>query len=1136
MQKRSYVLLLLFLLSFFFYSCQSSHSGKTPPKAINGVLDLRSWNFEQDGPVDLSGGWEFYWEQLLDGIKTGTGTSFHADGMFEMPSRWEGYTLSDGRVLTHLGYATFKLKILLPAPSSPSPHLSRLALKTGMTDSAYSLQVFSDQGELLGKPLQGGIVGINRESTTPTMRFEKSILSYAPVWILTYKVSNFHYFFGGVELAPEMGTPEQLQHKQTLLKFVDFASVGLLWIMGVYHLILFALHPKDRSTLCFGLLCVLMSAYLLFSQLHLASAFPHVYLWTWYTNLAFQCVSWISVLFMIFIRLLFFKHASQTPFYIITGILLATSAVLLLFPLSSAIAKIAYSALLFALFLAILWIFYVLTRAAWAKEQTAQILFIGFLFLAVAIIHDVSLQIQIIKNAELIAPYGLSFFILAQALVIAMKNQKAHRDKVFAQNQAIENLNKSDALKDEFLANTSHELRTPLHGIIGIAESLIDGAAGGLPQKARENLSLVTQSGKRLSTLIDDILDFSKMKHQDLQLQLKAIDMKSTVDLILTLSLPLLNQKNIQLLNQIPDDLPLVEADENRLQQILMNLIGNAIKFTQEGSITVSAQQENERLRIFVKDTGIGIPVDQQHLIFESFEQLDGSISREYTGTGLGLTVTKQLVALHGGVIEVQSVEGEGSCFLFTLSVANERTPIMQASEVLIRRPKSHKEEEAAYAATSGRSLENEEDLIQQNAEKTILVVDDEPVNIQVLNNQLSLHHYRFISAQDGFEALKILEDCIPDLILLDLMMPGMSGYEVCQIIRESHSPSDLPILILTAKNQVKDLVEGLESGANDYLSKPFSKQELISRIQTQLTLSEQNTALKTQAKTLEYQVQERTQRISKNMELLKQTQAQLVHSERMSSLGNLVAGVAHEINNPVQSISVTTDNLKQNLDDLSQLIFKLGGENAEAHFEKLFGTHFKKLGHNLSNLKEGSLRIKNIVQDLRTFSRLDEAEQKQVKLVEGIHSTLNLLKAQYRQIEFMEEYLAQPELECWPAQLNQVYMNVMVNACQAIEVKQKSSNETFQGSLYIRTFLFETNKTQNVGIEFTDNGCGMSQEIQSQIFDPFFTSKKVGEGTGLGMSISYGIIEKHSGRISVQSKENEGSTVLIELPLKETS
>ena len=402
-------------------------------------------------------------------------------------------------------------------------------------------------------------------------------------------------------------------------------------------------------------------------------------------------------------------------------------------------------------------------------------------------------------------------------------------------------LQKMDRLKDEFLANTSHELRTPLNGIIGIAESLIDGAAGLLTDKQTTNLSMIVSSGKRLAGLVNDILDFSKLKNQEIELRRSPVDFQQVTEIVLALSRPLLAGKQVALKNEIPEDLPAVEGDENRLQQIMYNLVGNAVKFTKSGSIAVSAAVRGAMVEVTVADTGIGIPPDKLVDIFKSFEQADASTSREYGGTGLGLSITKQLVELHGGTIRVESELGLGSQFIFTLSVS-AASPVRSTRRVRStpETPQqiSRMQESLAIPAIATSRI------LRPNGEFTILAVDDEPINLQVVTNYLSLENYDVIPAVNGKEALDMIGNGFrPDLILLDVMMPKMSGYQVCQKIRQQFPASEMPVVMLTAKDRVSDLVEGLGVGANDYLTKPVSRNELLARIKTHIELSKINIA-----------------------------------------------------------------------------------------------------------------------------------------------------------------------------------------------------------------------------------------------------------------------------------------------------
>lgn len=411
---------------------------------------------------------------------------------------------------------------------------------------------------------------------------------------------------------------------------------------------------------------------------------------------------------------------------------------------------------------------------------------------------------------------------------------------------ALRELRRADKLKDDFLANTSHELRTPLHGIVGIAESMLNGFEGGLNQKLRENLTLISSSGRRLTNLVNDLLDFSQIKQRELKLRFSQVELRPMVQLILALNEPLKGNKPVELQNDVDPNLPLLEADEERLQQILQNLIGNAIKFTHNGHISVSATAEDRHVRILIKDSGIGIEQSKLQRIFNSFEQADGQINRAYGGTGLGLTITKQLVELHGGHIRVDSTLGSGSEFSFTIPfVKSQLLEQLQeragakGSHSMSLRPRLMDAPPVWWAETA--PAEQKSEIILRNIDSSsykILVVDDELINRKVLENQLHHQNYQVIMAEDGPSALLEMKKSKPDLVLLDLMMPRMSGLEVLSEIRKQHSVSELPVIVLTAKNQISDLVSCFGTGANDFLMKPFTQSELLARMKNHLQIS----------------------------------------------------------------------------------------------------------------------------------------------------------------------------------------------------------------------------------------------------------------------------------------------------------
>ncbi len=414
---------------------------------------------------------------------------------------------------------------------------------------------------------------------------------------------------------------------------------------------------------------------------------------------------------------------------------------------------------------------------------------------------------------------GSAFEFLLFSLGLGYKIKLLQQEKSMAQQKINEELSRLNQLKDNFLANTSHELRTPLHGIIGISESIIDGVAEKVSDTVKQNLSYVIFNAKRLSFLVNDLLDMSRLKHKDIVLKKKSLDLFTVANIVLSISKHLIKNKPVTLINHIAPNAHAVFADEDRLQQIIQNLVGNAVKFTQKGKIEISAQKIGDWIEISISDTGKGIAEHKQAEIFKSFEQ-----AGEHGGTGLGLSITKKLIELHGGAIRVASAIDQGSTFTFTMPMA--QTPVTQITTPTITE------------SFANEDLNAHHDIQLDDAAGTILIVDDEPINIQIVKNHLSPYHYNLVECASGMEALEYLEkNTLPELVLLDVMMPVMDGFDVCSKIRNKYSRLDLPVIYLTARNQVTDLVQGFESGGNDYLVKPFSKSELLSRIQNQFSI-----------------------------------------------------------------------------------------------------------------------------------------------------------------------------------------------------------------------------------------------------------------------------------------------------------
>lgn len=390
-------------------------------------------------------------------------------------------------------------------------------------------------------------------------------------------------------------------------------------------------------------------------------------------------------------------------------------------------------------------------------------------------------------------------------------------------------LNELDRLKDDFLTNTSHELRTPLHSIIAITQLLKDGLRSDEQEEVMLNLNLIMTSAKRLTLLIDDILDLSKLKHNTLRLQLKPVDILAAIQVVIQLSAPLIRNKELQIICNTPETISMVHADENRLYQILYNLLGNAIKFTEKGDIAIEAKQVGKKVEILIADSAETIHPSKFETIFTSFQQLDGSISRTYEGMGLGLAITKQLIELHSGEIKVKNRPGRGNIFTFTIPLSEQ---------VDLPKPDTKPSDQFNTTLVTPQLFQIHDQQIEKESFFKILAVDDDTINLHIIMNYLANFNYNVICVQSGAEALEWLDkNDKPDLVLLDIMMPQISGFDVCRSIRQRYDIGTLPVVFLTASHRRKDIEIGFSLGANDYLTKPFEKSELLSRIRVHLQL-----------------------------------------------------------------------------------------------------------------------------------------------------------------------------------------------------------------------------------------------------------------------------------------------------------
>ena len=389
-------------------------------------------------------------------------------------------------------------------------------------------------------------------------------------------------------------------------------------------------------------------------------------------------------------------------------------------------------------------------------------------------------------------------------------------------------LAKATRLKDEFLANMSHELRTPLNAVLGMSEGLMTGVFGDLNERQMRSLSLIETSGRHLLELINDILDVAKIGAGKLELEISSVVIEQLCKSSMSFVKQIAQQKNIQLKLSIQSSIQAIAVDERRMRQALINLLSNAVKFTPKGGkvcLEVKLQEASSHTLIFsVTDTGIGIAPEDISKLFQAFVQIDSSLSRQYAGTGLGLTLVKQIAELHGGIVSVISQVGEGSCFSISLPYKGvtkldktDRSPYFLA-------------EDCNNISSLEINLEN-----NLTVNPLILLADDNPINIETFSNYLTSRGYRLIFAPNGQEAINMIIDQSPDLVLMDIQMPVLDGLSAIKKIRSNPDISHVPIVALTALAMNGDREKCLEVGANEYLAKPVKLSHLNTIIQQQL-------------------------------------------------------------------------------------------------------------------------------------------------------------------------------------------------------------------------------------------------------------------------------------------------------------
>ncbi len=685
-----------------------------------------------------------------------------------------------------------------------------------------------------------------------------------------------------------------------------------------------------------------------------------------------------------------------------------------------------------------------------------------------------------------------------------------------------------DQIKGRFFANISHELRTPLTLMISPLESIIARYRDVLDASAMELLQTMQNNGLRLLKLINDLLDLVRLDSGVMQVKREPVVADEFLRHLASAARQLAQEKRIELVVSAAPDLGMVMLDRDKLEKIVLNLQFNALKFTPAGGrVELGLLRNDGELVLKVSDNGIGIPRDRLPQMFQRFMQVDTSSRRKFQGVGIGLALVKELVEVQGGHVSVDSVEGQGATFTVRLpyiAAAADAVPVPAAAPHVPRSsmPISSSKEPASPAqpvpAQTG-TVSNQEWLTDlyhranffsgataerkpaaggngepKKHEHTVLIADDQPDMLGFIKAELA-PYYNIVEASDGQQAVDKAAVCGPDIVLLDMMMPEKDGIQAAREIRAAPATQNVPIVLITAHVDEETKLGALRAGASDFLPKPFSTTELRVRVKNLVESHE-----------FQRRLAEQNSKLAETIDQLKATETQLVQSEKLASLGRLSAGIIHEINNPL------------NFAATGLYVLKNQGERLAREEQQEFSDI-------LRDIEEGVTRVKNIVSDLRSFTHPKAEQRDRVLVAEVVTTALRLLSGEWKDKVRIEQDIPS-DLVCNANQnkLIQVFVNLIQNALDALKSKE-AGNE--QPSIRISG----RQEGDKVVVRVRDNGEGIEPENVGKVFDPFFTTRDVGEGMGLGLSISYRIIQEHEGAITVNSERGKYCEFTIELP-----
>jgi sensor histidine kinase YesM len=811
------VIAFILLLTCFRVIWFINHLPLNQPFVEQGIFDISQQPLSDKATVALDGEWSFY-PNVFAAPKDLPAEA--EQNTIQVPRGWKEHS-----ALTKESEQVGTYELWIHVQNKKE----RYGLKVQRISDSFILYVNGDQIE-------------QRTASINTMKVQQSslvpsILTVTPDetgWIhLVIAVSSSDEIYdSGVLKSIRFGTEAAIIREHWTAMAMQLMVAAIMLIHGIYACILYFIRPKKIELLYFMVAVLLSSLSVLISDDRLILQWLSLN-YELFVKLAYLSYTGLSLFFFMFVRYLFTNNKRNQVMRWISGFCGLYALFIVMAP--TTMIREWSILLLFVLTIPFTAIILLVTKVIVKKERDSLFLLLAAISVASSILWSsfagrvYSFDLGIISMIDpSFYPVDLTLAFLTFSTFWFIRFFRANDEN----RELVDKLQKEHVTKDQFLANTSHELRNPLHGMINMAQSVTDQDGSRLTPQSKKNLELLMIIGRRMSYLLNDLIDVTKMQQNKISLNKQPVDLLHIVTTVVNVQRFMMDAKELHLQLDIPIDFPCVYADENRLGQIIFNLLHNAVKYTEKGVIAVEAEVRKNQAVIRIKDTGIGIDQETQKRIFLPYEQGLKEHYDDQGGFGLGLSICSELVTMHTGTLTVQSTPSKGSVFTFTLPLAKEDVKKQEEN----RHAPSTSHEDIVYqelaAAETQMSSRNE----HGHNKPKILAIDDDLVNLHVLKSILSTEEYLIETVTSGEDVLKRMDEGW-DLIIADVMMPTMSGYELTRKIRNHFSISELPILLLTARSKPEEVYTGFLAGANDYLVKPMDALELKVRIRSVIDL-----------------------------------------------------------------------------------------------------------------------------------------------------------------------------------------------------------------------------------------------------------------------------------------------------------